>query len=328
MRFTITGIQAQAKKQVETFKTLRPVGFATLRRDEGNAYDPYAIEVVYGDTLLGYVPALKRGGEYVGSELQKAIIEDGIQTAKITGYGYLAGEEWNDEHRGRLGSVELEVGAIEDSCSPSGGDYMRVTDFIGYLNPYGKGDGLIKWAFSQGQTFEEYETALNGMSEAGTAMHAAIQADLAPSPIPWEEKGGQDANLPAGWARFREKYNLDTVRMEERFYDSTLMVTGQPDWFGYCNGVLMVLDWKSGKKPSLKHLLQLSIYAKSCQYDGKNAEAAMVVCFGSDNKQGFATRTYKAEDIETCYEAMKHLRKVIDAVAYVPRAFEGVRRDS
>ncbi len=312
MIFSITGIEAQAKKNFETFKTLRPVGAVTLKHEPDNLYDPFCIGVWYGDIMLGYIPALKEVGEYVGSELQRRILEDGITTAQISGYGYLDGkEDWNDEHRGRLGSVRLTVREIEDTCSPViGGDYMRVTEFIGYLNPYGKSDGLIKWAYSQGNTFDDYEKALSLTAEAGTAMHTAIHEDLA---------GRASTGLPAGWAKFREKYELDTVRQEERFYDSTLMVTGQPDWVGLCDGKLMVLDWKSGKKPSLKHKLQLAIYAKNSQFDGKECEGAMVVCFGAENKQGFATSSMTKEQIDTTYEAMRWLRKVVDAVAYVSK---------
>ena len=306
MRFNATGIQAQSKKQFETFSSLRPVGAVSLVPRPDNEYDPFCIDVMLGDVCLGHVPARKVGGKYVGSELQLHIIDGGIKTALIEDYAYIDGERWNREHVGMLGAVTLSIpDADEDFGRCIGGDYMRVTEFIGYLNPYGKSDGLIKWAYSQGATYEDYEKALNSASEAGTAMHAAIEA--------YFTDGTSSDALPSGWARFCEKYELETIRMEERFYDSTLMVTGQPDWLGMCNGVLTVLDWKSGKKPSLKHKMQLAIYAKNCIFDGALPEA-MVVCFGSDNKQGFATSTMKHEAIETYYEAMKHLRKVVDVI--------------
>ena len=314
MKFTITGIEAQAKKQCDTFRTLRPVGAVLLKHEPENLYDQFCIGVWYGKTLLGYIPALKDGGKYVGSELQRKILKDGITTAKIDGYGYIDGENWNDQHKGRLGSVRLDIG-IEECFSPTiGGDYMRVTEFIGYLNPYGKSDGLIKWAYSQGDTYEKYAEALNKTAEAGTALHSYIEAELLGKP-----PEGDAGRFLTAWENFKNKYELDTVWMEQRFYDSTLMVTGQPDWFGYCDGKLMVLDWKSGKKPSLKHKMQLAIYARNCQFDGKEAEGAMVVCFGSENKQGFATSCMTKDQIDTYYEAMKHLRKVVDAVAYVSR---------
>lgn len=314
MRFRITGIEAQSKKQCDTFKTLRPVGSVRLIRDKENAYDPFAIEVWFDDVMLGYVPGMKRDGVYTGSDLQKRIIEDQIYTAKITGYGYIDGNDWNDDHRGRLGSVELEIGVEESAGRSIGGDYMRVTEFISYLNPYGKSDGLIKWAFDQGNTYEAYSEALNSASEAGTALHLAIETELLGKP-----PDGEFGRFSAAWENFKLKYEIEPIWMEERFYDSTLMVTGQPDFFGYCNGKLMVLDWKSSKKPSIKHLMQLAIYASNCQFDGKPPEAAMVICFGSQNKQGFTTRTWRKDQIESAYEAMKHLRKVVDAVGYISK---------
>ena len=316
MQFNITGIQAQSKKNVDTFKTLRPIGAVSLIPEPENKYDRFCVGVWFGDVLLGYIPALKQDGKYVGSELQRHILEEGIKTARIAEYTYLDGDDFNKEHRGHLGSVTLEIDVEDSSNQVIGGDYIRVTDFISFLNPYGKSDGLIKWAYDQGGTYEDYESALSIASERGTAMHMAIESVLQPSPIPWETGEPDKSDLPAGWDKFVKKYELDTIHMEERFYDSTLMVTGQPDWFGYCNGKLMVLDWKSSKKPSIKHKLQLSIYAMNCQFDGDLAEGAMVVCFGAENKQGFSTSCMTREQIETTYEAMRWLRKVVDAVAY------------
>ena len=316
MKFKITGIEAQAKKNFLTFSSLRPCGNVELRRDEANKYDKFCIEVLYNGVLLGYIPALKEGGVYVGSELQKHIIVKGIKTASVSGYSYIDHSgNWNTNHEGWLQSVELEIPTEEggvDFCES--GKYMRVTELIGYFNDGGKNDNLIKWAFSQGDTFEKYEAALQKTADAGTEMHEAIEQYFR-WPVECKDMPYHDAlreKLPKGFQAFIEKYQPRMVRMEERFYDDVLMVTGQPDFVGYVDGVLTVLDWKSSKRPSMKHKLQAAIYASNTKHEGENAVQAMVVCFGAENKQGYSVCKIGLVDIRKYYQAMKHLKEVIN----------------
>jgi hypothetical protein len=311
MEINLRGIKAEAKKEFQTFQTLRPSGVVSLVHDPDNEYDKFCIRVVYetADSLvcLGYIPAKKVGKDYVGSEVQKHIIDNGLTVAMIKDYAYTDtdGETWNHDHVGHLQSVTIDLEVPEnDSGKIIGGRYLRVTDFISYFSPYGKSDGLIKWAFEQSDTYEGYREALNKTAEAGTAMHSTIEAAL---------RGEKADGLPAGWDAFVKKYDLDPCYMEKRFYDNDLMVTGQPDFVGFCNGKLMVLDWKSSKKPSLKHAIQLAVYAKNAQWDGKKPEGAMVCCFGAENKQGFSTSTIDAAKIESIYIGMKHVRAAMDA---------------
>ena len=121
--------------------------------------------------------------------------------------------------------------------------------------------------------------------------------------------------------------------MEERFFDNELMVSGQPDLVAFIKKKtdpdsefkLTVLDWKSSKKPSQKHKIQVGIYAKNCQWDGKYPEQAIVVAFGAVNKQGYSMTTVKKDQITNIYNGMKALRKVIDlcAVQYGMKFYEG-----
>jgi hypothetical protein len=314
MEFNITGIEAQRKKMFETFQELKPVGLVTLTPEPENQYDKFCIGVWYEGTLLGYVPALKEGGVYIGSEIQRHILKNNITELPIVRYGYLsAGGEWNDRHDGWLQSVTLLLPDADADFGVAQG-YKRVTEFISYFSPGGKMDNLIKWAFSQGSTFEEYEKALQKTADDGTDMHAAIEEyfrwplDHKETPFPPELA----VRLPPGWNAFVEKYQPRMAYMEERFKDDTLMVTGQPDFVGYVGDRLMVLDWKSSKAVSMKHKLQAAIYAKNVKHEGCSAVGAMIVCFGAKNKQQFSACELDLEKINSYYEAMKHLKVVVD----------------
>ena len=315
MNTKITGIQAQAKKSFETFKTLRPVGAVSLVPDTENKFDPFCVGVYYGDVRLGYIPGLKQDGKYVGSELQRYIIDNKVTTATVVDYGYIdENEVFNDDHRGHLQSVNIDIDIPEDKKSGriAGKKYIRVTDFISYFAPYGGGDQLIKWAYKQSDTFEGYQKALSKLAGDGTAMHTAIERFLS--------TGEESDALPRGWDNFYAKYEIKVIEMEQRFYDNDLDVTGQPDLVALVRKrntqdqfLPTVLDWKSKKKASLKERLQLSIYSKNKRVDGKPIEQAACVCFGSETKQGYSVSVYNKQKIESTYQALKHLRKCMDA---------------
>jgi len=284
-------------------KQLRPSGVVSFEAEPDNEYDPNAVKVMYKEQHIGYVPK---------SEVaQTAALEAG--TAKIIDYAYWDSDiKWNENHIGQFQSMTFEIGDVEvDNGKIIGGRYIRCTKFLKYFDPYGGGDGLIKWAFNQGSTFEEYEEALNQCAEDGTLMHDAIEN--------WFRIGGAESELlPAGWDNFVNKYNPEFVYGEERFYDNNLMITGQPDFVGYIDWkgqrIRAVVDWKSSKKPSMKHKIQASIYAMNSSIDEQPIEGALIVAFGADTKQGFSVGYVSREQIESNYLAMEHIKKAMDAV--------------
>jgi len=283
-------------------KQLRPSGVVSFEAEPDNEYDPNAVKVMYKEQHIGYVPK---------SEVaQTAALEAG--TAKIIDYAYWDSDiKWNENHIGQFQSMTFEIGDVEvDNGKIIGGRYIRCTKFLKYFDPYGGGDGLIKWAFNQGSTFDEYEEALNQCAEDGTLMHDAIEN--------WLRDGTESDLLPAGWDNFVNKYSPEFVYGEERFYDNNLMITGQPDFVGYIDWkgqrIRAVVDWKSSKKPSMKHKIQASIYAMNSSIDEQPIEGALIVAFGADTKQGFSVGYVSREQIESNYLAMEHIKKAMDAV--------------
>lgn len=343
MRTKVNGITFQSGKQREVFANLRPTGTVTLVPDDDNKYDPYAVQVWYGEVLVGHLPARYKAKKPVGSPEQMAVRELGVKTATIQDYSYYdeATDSFNDDHVGVLQSMTLEMnadGASTDGTSKSFGSvYMRVTKFIGFFNFFGSTDGLILWNLKQlidNYTWEEASEEvlpfieeskttpwLDKSAKDGIVMHDSIYDLLS---VGQDIEGG----LPSGWDKFREMFNPEMCYGEERFFDDTLCVSGQPDFVGYVTiptgedkgkRVLAVVDWKSSKSPSHKHLLQASIYAKNAQWEGKDPTHAVVVCFNDEaSKRGFKYRIIDRKAIEHNYSAARKLRELIDMIGVVP----------
>ena len=297
--FKVAGLMSQG----EEVTSLRPDGFVLFKAEPENEYDPGAVAVYYGGVRVGYVP--KSGG------YQKQALA--ALKGKVVSCSYVHAYKdskplWNDEGEGELRSIRVEIEEKkEEGGKVIGGQYLRVTSFLKHFDPYGGGEGLIRWAFGQGQTFDEYKEALNKCADDGTLMHDAIEQSF--------KDGGGEEHLPEGWQNFVDKFEPEFCYGEERFYDSTLMVTGQPDFVGYITfkgrRVLAVVDWKSSKKPSIKHKLQASIYATNVEWDGEKPELALIVAFGADNKQRFSASAVSADQIANNYQAMRHIKKAM-----------------
>lgn len=290
-------------------KELRPSGAVSFEKETDPSvleHDENAVKVMYKGDHIGYVPK--------SPIAQETALEYG--TARIVDYAYYDTDlKWNTSHIGQFQSLTIEIGDVEiDNGRIIGGNYLRVTQFLSYFNASGSMTGLIKWCFKQGTTFEEYEEALEKCAEDGTLMHEEIENYF--DSDSWEEK--ENSYLPKGWDNFVKKYKPEFSWGEERFYDNDLMVTGQPDFAGYIEykgrKVPCLLDWKSSKRVSTKHEMQISVYAMNSKVDNQDVEGAMVVAFGSDNKQGFTTKWLTRESIESNYLACKYIKKAMECV--------------
>lgn len=298
--FQVAGITF-ARDRSPSIRSLRPVGGVSFEAEPDNAYDSGAVRVMYKGEHIGYVPKgpLQRDCLEVGA----GVVSEYLYKGDVDAY---PPKGWNSEHNGQLQAVTISLPEQQaDNGRVIGGQYIRVTSFLSYFDPYGGGDGLIKWAFDQADTYEGYREALNKTAEDGTAMHDAIEQ--------YFTDGTRSDLLPAGFDAFLKKYEPEPESMEVRFYDNELMVTGQYDFLGTVkiNGVRVkaIVDWKSSKKVSMKHKIQASVYAKNM-----GADAGLVVAFGAENKQRYSAGCVTLDKIESNYMAMRHVKAAMDAV--------------
>ena len=304
MIIKLVGVTFASDRDVR-IKTLQPSGVVKFEAEPDNEHDANAVKVLYdynGEYLhIGYVPK--------SDIAQKKALEYGC--AKIVDYCYWDSDlKFNTNNIGQFQSLTMEIADTEiDNGKIIGGSYLRVTQFLKYFDPYGSTEGLIKWAFNQGSTYDEYEEELNNCAENGTLMHDSIENSLR------KEDYNKDY-IPHGWNNFLEKYNPEFEWGEDRFWDNDLGVTGQPDFAGWITHKgkrkRVLLDWKSSKRPSKKHEMQISIYAMNSKVDNQDVEGAMIVAFGSDNKQGFATKWLEPDQIKSYYQGCIYIKKAME----------------
>ena len=306
IEFSTAGILKEGERN-HLLRELRPTGAVQFVPEPDNPYDPNAVKIMYKDVKIGYVP--KSRGGHKGSNQELAVK---AKVGEVVRYAYTPdnGDSWNTEHKGILGSVRVAIEVEdEDVFSPSiGARYLRISSLLNYLNLGGGFDGIIKWAFDQGGTHQDYVRAISDAQTNGTAMHDAIEKFLL-----GEDDSGE--HLPDGLGHWVDKFQPETIETEIRVRDTNINVTGQYDWLGYVDykGVrhLAIVDWKSSKAVKPHHKIQASFYAKNASTDDKPT-LAMVVAFGSKAKQGYSCSVVEADDIESNYQGVCLVKRGLD----------------
>lgn len=307
IEFNVAGITFA--KDFDKIGDLKPKGrLVKFVPEPDNPTDQNAIAVYLDEMHVGYVP--KRGGHQ--QDVQHC---DGIGMVCDYGYTVDGGDTWNDNHEGRLQSLKLAIEVPDNLKS-----YQRVTSFLKYLDTSGGSEHLIRWAFDQGHSFDEYEDALHDSAEKGTLMHNAIEEfwtqNYTEPDSPW---------LPAGWDHFVHKYQPDPMVVEKRFFDDRLGLTGQFDFLGGIEWkgerIPVVIDWKSAKAPRLSHKLQAAIYATNCEV----VEGAMIVAFGAKNKQQYSVSFITADQIKEYYDCMVKLSEIVKTLNIKPEASKCIK---
>jgi hypothetical protein len=156
------------------------------------------------------------------------------------------------------------------SHTEDGIEYQSITSFLSTYPSYV--DPLIKWAIEKFTNIEEYEEFMKKAAEEGTAMHEQCERMLK----------GEDEDFP-GMQSFMQKYNPEVISMEETIFDKELGLAGKYDALLKICDLSVLIDWKSSKSVQEKHKAQVAFYAHN-----KGAQEAWVVCFGTENKQGYS----------------------------------------
>lgn len=305
IEFTVRGIMYEGDSN-HILCRQRPKGAIHFVPEPDNAHDPNAIAVVYEGIKLGYVPKSKVG--YEGSYQEMA---SKARVGEVVRYSYTEdrGETWNNEHNGRLGSVRVSIAMEEEEFSPAiGAKHVRISALLNYLNLGGGFDGIIKWAFDQGGTHQDYVRAIGDAQDNGTKMHEDIEAVL----MGYDSDGNHE---PKGLANWIEKFEPESLESEVRIIDTRIDVTGMYDWLGYVTykGVrhLALVDWKSSKQVKPHHKIQASFYASNAR-SIEVPTIAMVVAFGSKAKQGYSASVIEQDEIRSNYEGVVLLKRTLD----------------
>lgn len=127
-------------------------------------------------------------------------------------------------------------------------------------------DALLKWANRQGLQGIDIDRDKSAL-DIGTLAHAGIQWWLAQGDKP--DVGDFDPDhvevaraAVRNWLRWRDEHEIEPILIESPLVHQSMKYGGTPDLLAKVDGVVELLDWKSGADPVPypSHFVQLAAY--------------------------------------------------------------------
>lgn len=147
-------------------------------------------------------------------------------------------------------------------------------------------DGLIDWAVRLARRGDDHEAVRDRAARVGTLTHELIAAHLIDrGPVFTEEATDdeiRDAEAAfARWQAMASARRIEPVLIEQPLVSEQQQYGGTPDLLAVVDGVRTVIDFKSGRYPGGKGLLQLGAYAHLLAENGYGpVERGMIACIG------------------------------------------------
>lgn len=153
---------------------------------------------------------------------------------------------------GRPNRYKLESGKVVPSVT-------TVTD------RFKDSTGLIIWAHGQGMEGIPLNEARDNAGAEGTMTHQWIEDHIHGRPLTTFDFSDPDELARAlrafdGWQKWAAAVDLRMLETEVPLVSEELKLGGTPDGVGYVDGVLSIVDWKSGNAIYLETIVQIAAY--------------------------------------------------------------------
>jgi len=165
-----------------------------------------------------------------------------------------------------------------------------VTTFLGVL---GK-PAIIHWAWEQGVAGLDYRKTRDIAGDTGTLVHYLILCllkDEEPDLSEWSEAGLAAAACPMEkFKAWRAENELEPILLELPLVSEEFQFGGMPDFYGKVNGILTLLDFKTGVNVYQEAFYQTSAYKKLLEEHGHQVDAVKILRLGKSEDEGFEER--------------------------------------
>ena len=178
-------------------------------------------------------------------------------------------------------------------------DGLRVpgaTTIVGLLNkPY-----LITWANKLGLDGIDSAKYTDEAAKVGTLAHEMIQCYLQDMTPDYDQFSKVQIDLAENavlsFFEWRKNHTIEPILCEEKFVSDSLGFGGTCDCYCKLDGVLTLLDFKTGKAIYDEYFVQVAAYKELLKENGYPVEQVMILRVGRDETEGFEHRSIAETD--------------------------------
>jgi hypothetical protein len=177
--------------------------------------------------------------------------------------------------------------------------------------------GLIHWAWDLGCKGEDYRKVRDDAADAGSLAHEKIDADIhgREPEIPANADPELIALAQTGFEAFRawrSQVNLEILDTERPLVSELYRFGGTYDGLGYASSVLAIIDWKSGNKLYVEHVIQCAAYRQLvAEHRGEQPRDAYLLRVGKEFGD-FHFHFFPAKALDLAWDSFRHMRDLYD----------------
>ena len=192
-------------------------------------------------------------------------------------------------------------------------DGTRVPSVTTYLGVLGK-PALIHWAWELGVQGLDYRKVRDQAGDTGTLVHYLILCQLKEEEPDLSYYTPQDlASAASPMNKFNEGLKgkiLEPILLETPLVSETYGFGGTPDFYGRVDGVLTLLDFKTGKEVYQEAFYQVAAYKRLLEELGYGVECAKIIRIGKSEDEGFEERA--TGNLEAHWEVFLACKKIYE----------------
>ena len=193
---------------------------------------------------------------------------------------------------------------------------VGVTTALGILNK----PSLMRWSWQCGINGEDYLKIRDKAGSVGTITHLMICSELQevqPDLNEYSKADIDSANLCLNsFHEWRKSHELKVIHVEKPLV-STMGFGGTPDFLGYVNGELELIDFKTSSGIFNDYYYQVAAYRQLEKEAGYNVETARILRFSKGNNVEFEDRLIKQFNYE--FELFTHCLAVYNLLKTMKR---------
>lgn len=165
-----------------------------------------------------------------------------------------------------------------------------VTTYLGILNK----PALIHWAWELGVQGLDYRKVKDQAGNIGTLVHYLILCVLKgvePDLSDYTQNDITATTIPMGkFSEWRACKKINPILLETPLVSETYGFGGMPDFYGEIDGVLTLLDFKTGKEVYQEAFYQVAAYQHLIEEAGYDVENTKIIRLGKSASEGFEER--------------------------------------
>ena len=189
----------------------------------------------------------------------------------------------------------------------------RVVGVTTYLNELNK-PALVKWANKLGLQGIDSTDYVDNLADVGTLAHAMIMAYLQGKSVPKEDYTEDQAALAANcfgsYLNWESAHKVEPILVETPLVSEEYQFGGTPDLLAYVDGVITLLDFKTGKAIYPEYFIQVAAYWVLLMERGYVIDKVMILRIGREESEGFEVKEVKA--LKTNWELFTHCQAIYE----------------